>query len=140
MNDEARKIFWDKLCSLQGTDIKEDTDLLNKAIIYPKYVYRFRTVNERKLSALRENKLYFSTSNYYDDPFDTFINIDIRKIQEVLDNTTQIHHANQIASCMDYMLSEWLGIQINDEQRKMLIETLNKSFENPNFKIGIKEY
>ena len=51
MNDAERKIFWDKLCSLQGTDIKEDTDLLNKAIIYPKYVYRFRTVNERTLSA-----------------------------------------------------------------------------------------
>lgn len=140
MNDAERKIFWDKLCSLQGTDIKKDTDLLNKAIIYPKYVYRFRTVNERTLSALRENKLYFSTSNYYDDPFDTFINIDIRKIQDVLDNATQIHYADQIVSCMDYMLSEWLGIQINDEQKKMLIETLSKSFENPNFKIGIKEY
>lgn len=38
------------------------------------------------------------------------------------------------------MLSVWLGIQINDEQRKMLIETLNKSLENPNFKIGVKEY
>lgn len=140
MNDEEREIFWKTLCSLEGADLKKDVDLLNKAIIRPKYIYRFRTINESTLNALRGNKLYFSTSNYYDDPFDTFINIDIRKIQDVLDNASQIQYADQIASCMDYMLSEWLGIQINDEQRKMLIETLNKNFENPNFKIGVKEY
>lgn len=140
MNDEARELFWDTHCSLKGTNLKEDVDLLNRVILYPKYIYGFRTVNERTLSVLRENKLYFSTSNYYDDPFDTFINIDIRKIQDVLDNTIQIYYADQIVSCMDYMLSVWLGIQINDEQRKMLIETLNKSLENPNFKIGVKEY
>lgn len=140
MNDEERALFWDTLCFLKGTDLKEDTDLLNKAIIYPKYVYRFRAVNERTLNALRENKLYFSTANYYDDPFDTFINIDIRKIQDVLDNATQIQYVDQIISCMDYMLSKWLGIQINAEQRKMLIETLNKNLENPNFKTGVKEY
>lgn len=40
MNDEARKLFWDTLCSLRGTDLKEDTDLLNKAIMYPKYWYK----------------------------------------------------------------------------------------------------
>lgn len=63
MNDEARELFWDTLCSLKGTNLKEDVDLLNKVILYPKYIYRFRSVNERTLSALRENKLYFSTSN-----------------------------------------------------------------------------
>lgn len=71
------------------------TDLFNKTIIYSKYVYRFGVVNERTLNALRENKLYFSTFNYYDDPFDIFINIDIRKIQDVLDNATQIHYTDQ---------------------------------------------
>lgn len=115
MNDEERKVFWGTLCSLKGTNQKEDVDLLNKVILYPKYIYRFRTVNERTLNALRENKLYFSTSNYYDDPFDTFININIKEIQNVLDNASQIHYTDQIVSCMDYMLSEWLGIQINDE-------------------------
>lgn len=140
MNDEERKVFWGTLCSLKGTNQKEDVDLLNKVILYPKYIYRFRTVNERTLNALRENKLYFSTSNYYDDPFDTFININMKEIQNVLDSASQIHYTDQIISCMDYMLSEWLGIQINDEQRKMLSEILNKNYENPNFKIGVKEY
>lgn len=140
MNDETRKKFKETLFSLEGIDSKKDRDLLNKAIIFPKYIYRFRTVDERTLDALRENKLYFSTSNYYDDLFDTFINIDIRKIKDVLDDTTQIKDVEQIASCMDYMLSKWLGIKINAKQRRMLIETLNINFQNPNFKIGIKEY
>ena len=32
MNDEARELFWDTLCSLKGTNLKEDVDLLNKVI------------------------------------------------------------------------------------------------------------
>lgn len=140
MNDKERKVFWNTLCSLKGTDLKEDTDLLNKAIIYPKYIYRFRTVNEKTLNALRENKLHFSTSNYYDDPFDTFININFKEIQLVLDNVTQTRHIDKIVSCSEYMLSEWLGIQINNEQRKRLFETLSKNFENPYFMMEIKEY
>ncbi|MDE6685880.1 MAG: hypothetical protein K2K17_01025 [Lachnospiraceae bacterium] len=63
MNDEARKLFWDTLCSLKGINLEEDRDLLSKTIDFPKYIYRFRTVDERTLNALRENKLYFSTSN-----------------------------------------------------------------------------
>lgn len=64
MNDEARKLFWDTFCSLKGTNLKENIALLNKVVLHPKYIYRFRTVNERTLNALRENELYFSTSNY----------------------------------------------------------------------------
>lgn len=76
----------------------------------------------------------------YDDPFDTFININLREIQLVLDNVTQTQHIDKIVSCSKYMLSKWLSIQIKDEQRKILIETLNKNFENPNFKMEIKAY
>ena len=46
MNDETRKVFWDTLCSLQGTNIKEGTDLLNKAIIYPKGELYFGVKND----------------------------------------------------------------------------------------------
>jgi len=34
------------------------------------------------LEALRTNKLYFSSANYYDDPFDTFLHIDIEEIRK----------------------------------------------------------
>lgn len=35
MNDEARELFWGTLCSLKGTNLKEDVDLLN--LILEKY-------------------------------------------------------------------------------------------------------
>ena len=38
----------------------------------PTYLYRYRSVSMNTLEALRTNRLYFSTANYYDDPFDTF--------------------------------------------------------------------
>lgn len=44
MNDEARELFLDMLCSLKGTNLKEDADLPNKVLLYPKYIYRFRAV------------------------------------------------------------------------------------------------
>ena len=34
------------------------------------------------MEALRTNKLYFSSANYYDDPFDTFLHIDIETIRK----------------------------------------------------------
>lgn len=140
MDDRERKVFWEVLCSLEGIDSKKDMDLLTKVIKFPKYIYRFRTVDERTLNALRKNKLYFSTSNYYDDPFDTFINIDIRKIQNVLDNANQIQYVDQIVSCMEYMSSEWLGMKIDEDQRRNWTEILKENLENPNFKTEVKEY
>lgn len=57
---------------------------------YSRFLYRYRVVNDRTLSALVENKLYFSTSNYYDDPFDTYIRIDRKlvyeKIRQIISN------------------------------------------------------
>lgn len=45
--------------------------------MFPKYLYRYRPASLKAIEALRTNRLYFSTANYYDDPFDTFINIDL---------------------------------------------------------------
>ncbi|MDE6685879.1 MAG: hypothetical protein K2K17_01020, partial [Lachnospiraceae bacterium] len=58
----------------------------------------------------------------------------------MLDNTTPTKHIDEIVLCIEYMLSQWLGIQNNDKQRRLLIETINMNFEKPNFKIGIKEF
>lgn len=55
---------------------------LTKVIKYPQNIYRYRTINSNSLSALIENKLYFSNSNYYDDPFDTNIYVD-EKINKI---------------------------------------------------------
>ena len=82
MDDNDRHIFWETLCSLEGQDIQKDCEALRKTIKLPRYLYRYRQVNLKTLEALRYNKMYFSTSNYYDDPFDTFIHVDIKGIKD----------------------------------------------------------
>ena len=77
MNDEEREEFWKVLLSAKD---KNDIKRIQRKIIYPNVLYRYRSVNIRTLNSLAENKLFFSTSNYYDDPFDTFIRIDLKKI------------------------------------------------------------
>ncbi len=81
MDDNDRQIFWETLCTLKGKDILKDREILEKVIKRPKYLYRYRPVNLKSIEALRYNKMYFSTSNYYDDPFDTFIHVDLRGMQ-----------------------------------------------------------
>ena len=81
MNSQERETFWQTLCSLKGTG-EEDIQKLMKTIKYPKYLYRYRPININSLEALRSNRLYFSSANYYDDPFDTFLYIDIERLKE----------------------------------------------------------
>ena len=68
--------------SLPGEDKKTESIQLIKSIKYPKLLFRYRQVNTKSLEALRMNKLYFSSANYYDDPFDTFLHIDIEAIRK----------------------------------------------------------
>lgn len=81
MDNKQRKEFWDVLCSLDGNDIQNDKKLLMDKIVYPRYLFRYRDVSFSSLDSLRTNHLYFSSANYYDDPFDTFLHIDIEKIR-----------------------------------------------------------
>ena len=81
MNSQEREVFWQTLCSLKRCE-NEDVQKLMKTIRYPKYMYRYRSVNVNSLEALRSNRLYFSSANYYDDPFDTFLHIDIEGLEK----------------------------------------------------------
>ena len=89
MDAHERKIFWDTLCSLQGNDLSHDVETLKKVIKLPKFLFRYRSVNSNNLEALRTNKLYFSTANYYDDPFDTFLKINIASIYQMFSKAFQ---------------------------------------------------
>ena len=86
MNIKEREDFWKTLLSANN-----ESDLLKvqSNIKYPDKFYRYRFVNIRTLNALSENKLYFSTSNYYDDPFDSFIHINYKEIKEKFKSKTQ---------------------------------------------------
>lgn len=81
MNAQEREVFWKTLCTLPGVDPKRDAEKLMNTVKYPKFLFRYRSVTLRNLESLRTNKLYFSSANYYDDPFDTFLHIDIESIR-----------------------------------------------------------
>jgi len=55
-------------------EVKTISAMVNK--MSPTKLCRYRSVSPNNLEALRTNKLHFSTSDYYDDPFDTFLHID----------------------------------------------------------------
>ena len=82
MTHDEREKFWNTICSLPGRDICAERAELLKTIKFPKYLYRYRPVNTKNLEALRTNRLYFSSANYYDDPFDTFLHIDIEELKK----------------------------------------------------------
>lgn len=82
MNHSEREQFWQTLCSLPGNDIVAEREQLFKSIKYQKLLFRYRAVSTKSLEALRTNRLYFSSANYYDDPFDTFLHIDIEAIRK----------------------------------------------------------
>lgn len=83
MDNSKRKAFWDTLVSLKGDDIDEDLKKLAPLIKFPPSLYRFRPLNVDTLSALANNKMFFSTANYYDDPFDTFFYINWGRIEPI---------------------------------------------------------
>ena len=80
MNTKERLEFYKFL-----NENKDNSNIdFSPVIKYPKNIFRYRPINTNSLSALLENKLYFSSSNYFDDPFDTNIYVDISKIEELI--------------------------------------------------------
>lgn len=75
MDTIGRKTFWDELCRIRD-NTPENLQALLATIKAPEKVCRFRSVSENSLLQLQENKLYYSSADYYDDPFDTFIHFD----------------------------------------------------------------
>lgn len=81
MDAAGRKAFWDVLCSLQTFD-DESLEKLAAAAPAPQELCRFRAVSENSLLQLQNNEQFFSTANYYDDPFDSYFRIDIHALQD----------------------------------------------------------
>lgn len=83
MNQDERKKFWDILFDMH--DVKPaHVQKLHEAITVPHTLCRFRPVSENSLEQLQENKLYFSTADYYDDPFDTYFYVDYDRLENLL--------------------------------------------------------
>ena len=82
MNAQEREAFWKTLCALPGLDLSQDAKQLMAAIRFPKLLFRYRPVNLNSLESLRTNRLYFSSANYYDDTFDTFLHLVVSMARE----------------------------------------------------------
>ena len=140
MDTEQRKVFWNTLLSLDGKDIEADQKRLQEKILFPQYLYRYRPVNIRSLEALRTNKLYLSTANYYDDPFDTFININISDLERVYRTQTENFDDEQVFAEMKSFFSSIMSSTFDDETLKKMVHDYNSSLSNPAFYPTVLNY
>ena len=126
MNHQEREVFWKTLCSFTGKDPEAECNELVQIIKLPRYLFRYRSVNIQSLEALRTNKLYFSSANYYDDPFDTFLHIDIEKIKEECSKVLRYLVDKKVAvECIKKMFADML----TEEQIKQItVENLEGIF------------
>lgn len=76
MDSNEREYFYKYLVKHKDENIIN----FNNIIKFPKSLYRYRSVNMNNLSALLNNEMYFSSSNFFDDPFDTNIYVSKKKI------------------------------------------------------------
>ncbi|MBD5160897.1 MAG: DUF2971 domain-containing protein [Oscillibacter sp.] len=82
MDNEGREKFWNVLKNLHSNSAA-DVSVLMDASPWPETLCRFRSVNEHSLQQLQENKLFFSSADYYDDPFDTYFYIKVDQMVPV---------------------------------------------------------
>lgn len=131
MNAQEREVFWQTLCSLKGNG-EQDVQKLMQTIKPPKYLFRYRPVSMNSLEALRTNKLYFSSANYYDDPFDTFLHIDLETIKKEYQSAFQTPESTKVVfdaakSILSSVFSEekLARLTIDDLRATYSQETLN---------------
>lgn len=139
MNELEREKFWNTLCSLQGTDTTEEARKLRDTIIYPKKLYRYRPVSVKTIEALKNNKLYFSTSNYYDDPFDTFINVRIKDIRPSL---TELQSADEsdLAKIATVLLKEFDKKELDNRSALAIVNQFKESIKTRQNADGLEAY
>ena len=76
MDNTGREAFWNVLKNLHENN---GASLIPVSPL-PRYLCRYRSVNENALQQLNDNTQYFSSADYYDDPFDTYFHIDFEKM------------------------------------------------------------
>lgn len=89
MDANGRKAFWDALLNVK-LDNPQSIEALRQAATPPRLLCRFRPVSENSLLQLQENKLYYSSADYYDDPFDTYFYIDLTNLKRFVETLKQL--------------------------------------------------
>lgn len=88
MTEKQLKIFWNTLLSQSGKRelLNKERDAVAAVVERPRSLFRFRPVTEGSLDELENNFMYFSSADYYDDPFDTFMKTDIPALLELAES------------------------------------------------------
>lgn len=138
MDLKERQKFWNVLCDCDGKDIERAVQNFSNVINYPKYLYRYREVTPSSLEALRTNHLFFSTANYYDDPFDTFLQINTEKLltmaNETLNNPEEIRKFTEfLKTSGNVSLFNLLGFKNAEEITQEKVKELFKIKITNNF-------
>ncbi len=88
-------------------------------------------MNNNNLDALRSNKLFFSKASSYDDPFDTFLHIDVEKIRQEFDSNYRSPEAlAALVNGMKETFQNQPGIPQEFIQQVTNVEGLKKLFAN----------
>ena len=114
MNTEQRQAFWNALVKAQQPT---DSQMIGETIKYPEHIYRYRFPTMNSIAALMENKCFFSTSNYYDDPFDTYLHIDFNVVDD---------YVNQFFENPKQAFESAMQKKIEDDQDIDFIKSINR--------------
>lgn len=128
MNAQEREAFWKTLCTLSGADPKQDAEKLMNTVKFPKFLFRYRSVTLSSLEALRTNRLYFSSANYYDDPFDTFLHIDIEHIRKAI--LSGLQTAESVAAAAEQAKNRLKGIITEEQEKFFTADNLQQMISN----------
>jgi len=133
MNAKERENFWNTLCTLQDYS-EESLQKLKSTSNPPKTLCRFRSVSENSLVQLQENTQFFSTADYYDDPFDTYFTINFHAIENLYQSLRDMiaNGDNNIFKSVFNALN--LPINIDDFIQKLKNETLDIPKLNSNLR------
>ena len=76
MDAKGREKFWNVLKDIHD-NAGENVKKLMDASPWPERLCKFRAVTGHSLQQLNENKMFFSSADHYDDPFDTYFYINV---------------------------------------------------------------
>ncbi len=131
MSHDEMQDYWKTLRSFTGEDIPNEINQLMAKIRYPRFLYKYRAVNNNNLDALRSNKLFFSKASSYDDPFDTFLHIDVEKIRQEFDSNYSSPEAlAALANGMKETFQNQPGVPQEFIQQVTTVEGLKQLFAN----------
>ena len=127
MNNKKRLEFWNELDKPTN-----EIDLMKFEKYIPKKLYRYRKVDSNSLSALLNNRLYFSTSNYYDDPFDTLFCINKEELKNEINAVLTHPNAQEDFNRFHEMNNKKYNIDIEYvlKNKKRVFEWVDNTVKN----------